>query len=86
MVILILQEEKSPIFNISWVTAHVGLVGNKETDALAKLAKTNPLHDPAVFIENPASHLKVQLLKAVVKHLQFEWDYGEAGMLTHVLF
>lgn len=73
-------------FKISWVKAHVGILGNEEADMLAMTAAINANNDTHYYLEKPISHLKRILKEITVKQWQFDWDYGDKGRETYDYF
>ncbi|GBN49607.1 hypothetical protein AVEN_240236-1 [Araneus ventricosus] len=66
--------------HLRWLKTHVGYLGNKCADQLAKEAITKG--DP-FLLPKPLSYLKAEIKSAPLSIWQDNWDNGETGRSTH---
>lgn len=75
------------LFNLGWIKAHVGYMGNEMADHLAQNAAENwNSNDNIVQIKYPRSYLKKLLKSDVIMAWQDRWNCAHTGRQTFKFF
>ena len=68
---------------ITWVKAHVGIMGNEKADELAKQATSSTFSGACIQLPMSNSYIRVLLSKDALNTWQFHWDNSFKGRFTY---
>lgn len=82
-IITLIYNNSHITFNIGWIKAHIGLIGNERADCIAKSVITDNKYDEEASIPYPLSIVKNYFNKKITQDWQNYWSSSSMGRDTY---